>query len=217
MATRDRPIDRGRRRGRELRADLGRELRTARIGAGLSQAAVGHAVGIHRSAIGKIERATLAGVSIQRLAETLAIVGLELSCRAYPVGPPLRDAAHIALLGRSRDRIGAAWHWQYEVPMGLPGDLRAWDAVLAGATLRIGVEAETRLRDVQALLRRIEGKRRDSGVGRVLLIVGDTRGNRAAVHAAGPILGATFSIPPTAAWAALRRGRDPGGDAMLFA
>jgi putative N-acetylmannosamine-6-phosphate epimerase len=45
----------------------------------------------------------------------------------------------------------------------MPGDRRAWDAVLLIGTAQIAVEAETRPRDVQALQRRIALKRRDHG------------------------------------------------------
>ena len=99
----------------------------------------------------------------------------------------------------------------------MPGDLRAWDGLLTRERLRIGVEAETRLRDVQAVLRRIEAKRRDDGVDRVILVLADTRTNREAVRAAAGILAAAFPIEGRDAWAALAAGLDPGGDALLFA
>ena len=102
------------------------------------------------------------------------------------------------------------------MPVGGQGDLRAWDAVLVRGTVRIGIEAETRLGDVQALLRRIELKCRDSGIERVIIVAADTRANRAAVAAAAALLGPSFSVSPSAAWAALREGRDPGGNAVLL-
>jgi transcriptional regulator with XRE-family HTH domain len=217
MATTEKAIDRGRRRGRYLRIELGRELHESRLSAGLSQAAVARAVGIHPATVGKIERALFVGVSVERLAELFAVVGHEFGARAYPAGAPLRDAAHLALMERVRRRASDGWHWRYEVPVGLAGDSRAWDAVLERPGLRLALEAETRLRDVQALLRRIDLKLRDSGLSRALLVLSDTRTNRAAVAAAGPALAALFPVLPTAAWAALRLGRDPGGNALLFA
>ena len=83
--------------------------------------------------------------------------------------------------------------------------------------IRIGVEAETRLRDLQALLRRIEGKRRDGTVARVVLLVADTKANRAAVASASELLDAAFPARGAAAWVALREGRDPGADVLIFA
>ena len=218
MATKERAIDRGRQRGRYVRTELGRERRECRLAAGLSLSAVGRAVGLHATNVGRIERAAVSGVSIQRMAELFAVVGHELGCRAYPAGPPLRDAAHVALIRRAKARIGGRWHWRAEAPVTAdPGDARAWDALLESPSARVGLEAETRLRDVQALQRRIEAKVRDGAVSCVVLVVADTRGNRAAVAAAGPILALTFPVLPIAAWAALRAGRDPGGNALLFA
>jgi len=209
-------VDRGRRRARQLHVQLGSELRECRVEAGLSQAAVARAVGVDASLVGKIERAGVAGVSVGRLAELFAVVGQDLAVRTYPFGPPLRDAAHVALLRRTRHRIGDAWRWRLEVPLGLPGDARAWDAVLELNDHWVGVEAETRLHDLQALLRRLETKARDCGSADVILVLADTRHNRAAVAAAGTLLRAAFPTAPAGAWAALRRGESPG-KALLFA
>jgi len=216
MSTSQRAIDRGRERGRRVRLELGREIRDARRAAGLSQKVIARATGIHPSTLGRIDRAELGHVSLERYAELLALVGLELAARGYPAGPPIRDAGHVVLLTRCRARVGDAWRWLTEVPVGGPGDLRAWDAVIVRRTVRIGIEAETRLGDVQALLRRIELKCRDSGIGRVLIIASDTRANRAAVVAAAALLGGSFFVSPSVTWAALRAGRDPGGNAVLL-
>ena len=78
------------------------------------------------------------------------------------------------------------------------------------------MEAETRIRDVQALQRRIEGKRRDSGIDRVIPVVADTRTNRAALRAAGDVLAGSYPVPAPDALAALAAGRDPGGDAIIL-
>ena len=118
-----------------------------------------------------------------------AAVGRDLSVRSFPSGPPIRDAAHIALLGRLRERIGSRVRWLAEVPVsqaaepepGRPIDRRAWDAVLSGPGWRVAVEAETRLGDVQSLLRRIALKQRDGDVAAVLLLVNDTAHNRRVV------------------------------------
>jgi len=215
MPPRERPAERGARRGRLLRSELGCELHEARLAAGLTQRAVGAAVGVSGSTTSRIEAGAAPGVSIDRLARLFAVVGMELSVRAYLAGPPLRDAAHLALIGRFRSRVGSTWRWAAEVPVDRPGDLRAWDGNLVGAGIRIGVEAETRLRDLQALLRRIEAKRRDSLVDRVVLLVADTRANRVSLRSAAQALGEAFTVKPRDAWAALAEGRDPGGDAIV--
>jgi hypothetical protein len=87
--------------------------------------------------------------------------------------------------------------------------------VIDGSSVDAMVEAETRLDDLQALERRVRIKQRDMGVRRVILLVADTRHNRA-VLAAHPSLVEDFPISTRACLAALRDGRDPGGDAIVL-
>ncbi len=71
--------------------------------------------------------------------------------------------------------------WRTEVPMPIQGDHRSADAVIDGQRIVAMVEAETRIDDVQALERRIGAKQRDLGIERVILLLADTRHNRAVV------------------------------------
>ena len=108
-------------------------------------------------------------------------------------------------------------HWRqvFEEALNLPGDLRAFDLTLRGV-VSIGVEFVTRIRDVQALVRQASQKQRDSRVDRLILVVKDTNGNRRAVREAGAVLTVAFPIRARAVMAALRLGRDPGGNGLLF-
>jgi len=213
---RERPVDRGARRGREIRVNLGHELREARLLNGLTQAHVARAAGTSRPVVSRIEAGAARAVSVEQIARLLAVVGMELWARAYPAGSALRDAAHLALLERLRKQIGPAFRWRTEVPVGPPGDQRAWDALLTGIGVRIAIEAETRLRDLQALLRRLELKRRDGQVDRLVLLVADTRANRAVLREAAGLLAESFPVRHAVALAALSEGRDPGGDAIVL-
>lgn len=216
MPPRERPVDRGARLARQALGTIGREVYEARLAAGLSQRAVGAAVGIAASEVSRIETARRASVSVDRLGRTCAVVGLDLSVRTYPAGAPIRDAGHVRLIDRFRERVSeGGWAWRPEVPVAGPGDLRAWDGQLIRRGLTIATEMETRLRDVQALQRRIGLKRRDGAVDRVLLVVADTRTNRAAIEAAAHVLAAAYPVSPRAALGALAIGRDPGGDALI--
>jgi transcriptional regulator with XRE-family HTH domain len=202
-------------------ATIGREVRMARLGHGLSQAAVAKAGGMSQSQLSRFERGAGAPPRIDRIARVCATVGLDLSLRVYPAGPPLRDAAHVALLGRLRQTASPAFRWSSEVPLPIPGDRRAWDSVgragLSGQPIvETFVEAESRLLDAQAVIRRVMLKKRDSGDVRVILLVRDSRGNRAAAHAARDLIREAFPVPSDVAMAALRDGRDPGGDAFLM-
>lgn len=215
MATRERPVDRGSRIAARARTALGDEIYRARRQAGLSQAAVARVVGVHRSTIGRIERGEIAGVSIDLLGRLCAAVGLDLALRAYPSGEPIRDAAHVALLGRLRSRLPADTPWRTEVPLPIPGDLRAWDAVIGGPADAIAVEAETRLFDIQALTRRLEQKRRDGRLERVILLVGNTVSNRRALVLVRDGLRVDYPLDTREILAALTESRAPAASGIV--
>ncbi len=81
----------------------------------------------------------------------------------------------------------------------------------------MAVEAETRLRDVQAAQRRIILKRRDDpGVSGVILLLSNTRHNRALVHEYGAALRADFPVQADRMLRALSEGRDPGGSGVVL-
>ncbi len=54
------------------------------------------------SQAGRIERAVLRSVTAIQLARVGAVVGLDVRIRAYPGPAPIRDAAQVALMSRSR-------------------------------------------------------------------------------------------------------------------
>lgn len=217
MSTKTRAVDLGSAKARAIVRDLGAEVRQSRQDHGLSQTTVARAARTSRSQVGRIERAEAPRVSVVELARLLAVVGLELAARAYPAGPPIRDTAHRQLLDRLRERVAASVAWRFEVPIGIPGDLRAWDAVMLIGKARIAVEAETRPRDIQALQRRIALKRRDSPeITCVLLLLADTRHDRMLVREHEEALRADLPLPGQAILAALSDGRDPGGGGVVL-
>ena len=103
-----------------------------------------------------------------------------------------------------------------EVPLPNPGDRRAWDAMIRLAQVRVGVEAETRARDAQELQRRLALKRRDGGVEHLILLLADTRHNRAFLRAAGESLRADFPLSGRAVLDRLAAAQDPGGSAIVL-
>ena len=149
-------------------------------------------------------------------AQLLAAVGLELSARAYPGGGGIRDAAQLKLLGRFRPRVSGEFTWQTEVGMPIQGDLRAWDVALSGGSIRIGIDAETRLRDIQAVDRRVMLKLRDSGFDRAIVLVAATRANRLALREVGSSLHGNYPVSARAALLALSAGVDPGGNSLIM-
>lgn len=217
MATVEHALSRGTRRASSIRDDLGAEVRRARIEHGLSQTLVARSARISRSQLSRIERGEAPRLTILVVCRLLAVLGMELSARAYPSGRPIRDAAHLALLDRLRTRVGSAVKWHYEQPVGGEGDMRAWDARVANVHVRVGVETETRVRDVQALQRRMTLRLRDDDrVDCALLVLAYTRHNRAIVRENLEALRADFPIDGEAALEAIAAGRHPGGNAIVL-
>lgn len=215
MSSRERPVDRAARLSHRALTVLGDEIREARTGAGLSQAAVGAAAGVSHTTVGRIERGHQLGADVRLLSRVCAVVGLDLSVRAFPGGDPIRDVAQVKLLARLRDRLGPGLSWRTEVPLPAAGDPRAWDAMVGDGQARAGVEAESRIRDVQALDRRIGLKRRDDGISEVILLVADTAANRRVLAASREALRANFPLDGREILRALAAGRVPGGSGIL--
>ena len=195
--------------GRAALARLGQEIRDARLGLGLSLDAVAAAVGISPSELSRIERAIAVRVPAIVLFRVAALVGLDLSMRTYPGASPLRDAAHGALLAELRHHVHSDLRWSAEVPLPIVGDQRAWDALVDGHGWRVGVEAETSLRDGQALLRRLRLKARDGGADGLILLLRGTRTTRRTLAETGLLNDPFFGLPGREALAALSAGKWP--------
>lgn len=150
------------------------------------------------------------------LARALAVVGFDLRLKAYPAGSPLRDIAHVQLLEAFRRRLGADVRWRTEVPLPNAGDRRSWDGLALVPPVRVGVEAETRAHDSQELQRRLAGKRRDGAVDHVVLLLADTRHNRAFLRSVGDGFRADFPVAGRDALTALAHSQDPRGSAIVL-
>jgi hypothetical protein len=144
-----------------------------------------------------------------------SVIGHELSFGIHPIGAPVRDKAHVALLARFAARLHTSIRWRTEVPIPIPGDRRSADGTAVGHTVDAVVEAETRIHDVQAVQRQLRLKQRDLGARRAILLVADTRHNRT-VLAAVPDLLEQFPVGTRACLAALGGGEDPGGDCLVI-
>jgi transcriptional regulator with XRE-family HTH domain len=212
----ERRADRAR---RDVHSDLGRlgaEIRQARLEHDLSQAAAARAAGSARSSWSRLERGVAPNLPLAHLSRAAQAVGLVLQVRLYPGGEPVRDAAHLTLLERLRSYLPAVVGWKTEVPFPNPGDPRAWDAMVRPGSVRVGVEAETRARDAQALQRKLALKRRDGRADHVILLLADTRHNRAFLRNAGVGLRADFPLPGRVALERLAAGDDPGGSSIML-
>jgi transcriptional regulator with XRE-family HTH domain len=210
----ERLVDRGTRRGLMLIRRFGEDVRRRRLEAGLSQRQLGAASGLSHAAIGRMERGEVS-VDVLAAARTCSVLGMELGISTHLIGSPARDRAHVALLERFRSRLAPSLTWRTEVPLPIIGDARAIDGVVAGREFRAMVEAETRLGDVEATERKMQLKQRDSGIGRKILLLNETRHNRAVVDAT-PELRESFPMRTREVLGALGRGHDPGGDGIVF-
>ncbi|MEA2025554.1 MAG: hypothetical protein U9O18_02575 [Chloroflexota bacterium] len=176
---------------------------------------VAQVAGLSQSRISRTERADRLPARIDELAAHCAVLGLRLSLKAYPDGSPVRDAAQLRLIERFREPLDPQFLWRTEVLIGGEGDLRAWDIQLGGPG-SIGIDAETRLHDIQALQRRFETKWRDSGVDRLVLLVASSRHNRRVLAEHRDALLSTFPADTPEIMAALRRGRLPGSNGIVI-
>jgi transcriptional regulator with XRE-family HTH domain len=216
VAGRARIVDDAKINSRRLQAELGAELRDARIGRGLRQIDVAKAADSSHSHVSRLEAGQLAEAGVGDLARHGAAVGLRLYARFYPAGGGLRDAAQLDLLRRLRARIGDRWSWQLEAPLNIAGDLRAFDALLTRGDLVVAVEAITRLRDAQAQLRAATLKQRDGRVGRLVLLLRKSDANRRALGTAGDVLTTGFPLSTRATLAAMAEGDDPGDNGIVL-
>jgi hypothetical protein len=167
------------------------------------------------SQFGRIERGSLPELTLDQACRAAAAVGLRMTLRTWPDGDPVRDAGQLALLNRFRTHLPPGATWRTEVPMPLPGDRRAWDAAISLAGRRAGCEAETSLRDLQALERRLALKLRDGEVDVLILLVADTATNRRVLAAHRENLRSLLPLDGRGIMASLRAGRLPEANGLL--
>ena len=92
---------------------------------------------------------------------------------------------------------------------------RAWDACIYGLGERTAIELEMRLRDVQAVRRRYELKRRDDPPEHFLLLIADTRHNRRVLAEFGDLFQDLPRLRPSVVRACLAAGRHPPTGLLL--
>jgi len=217
VANRIRVIEQAQRRARRQRDELGSELREARLTNGLRQCDVARALGWSHTRVGRIERAESRRAPLEDLAEFAGCVGLALSTRLYPSAGRLRDAAQLSMINRFRELVvSGGWHVTLEAPVGGAGDQRAFDLLLTRGGVAVALEFISRLRDVQAQVRRLTLKQAAAHEARLILVIAGTHANRRAVVEAGGALRDGFPLTSRAILEALRQGRDPGGNGIVF-
>jgi transcriptional regulator with XRE-family HTH domain len=216
MPSRVRPVFEAVRLGRWVLMEIGRELRLARITAGLTQADVARAVGVSASRISRVEHGLVLTLRIIELYRHAAAVGLKPWLRLFPLGRHVLDQPQLRLIERLRARVASVWRWELEVPVPIEGDLRAADVRLSIPGCQVIVEAYTRFADAQAQIRSAQGKARDLGADRMVLLIADTDANRRALRDAGQVVREAFPLDTKAVLKALAAGTDPGQNGIII-
>ena len=214
------PANIGRARSRYLAGAFGRELRIARMNAGLSQVRLAALAGVSQSEASKAERGAL-DISLEARCRLAAACGHELGWRLYPVATVrLRDSGQMALAQAIVAAAHPSWKARLEVPIG-PGDRRAADLVLTGPTEIIHIEIERALVDFQAQLRSAQLKRealaaRETKPIRLVIAVPDTRSSRARLEPFAQLIIQSMPAGSRAVWQAIRGGEPLRQDGILL-
>jgi hypothetical protein len=169
---------------------------------------------ISHAQLGRIERGEINDLTVEQLSRACAAVGLRLVIRAVPGGDPALDRGQLALLNRLRRVLPRDLPFRTEVPLPIPGDRRAWDAV-ASLDRRVAFEAEARLRDIQVVDRRSALKFRDGDVDVMVLVVAETGHNRGVLALHREALRSTFPLDGRHVLSALRAGRAPEANGIV--
>jgi len=102
------------------------------------------------------------------------------------------------------------------VPLPMAGERRAWDLLLRIPLQLVGVEAETKIRDVQAFVRRIREREREGGADVIVVVLSESAHNRRVLSQLLEALGPRYSTPPRSVLRALREGRPLAGGGVVI-
>ena len=114
---RQRPVGVGRSRSRYLAGAFGRELRIARMTAGLTQAALASRAGLSQQEVSKAEQGWT-DISLDARCRLAAACGHELGWRLFPAATVrLRDSGRMALAQAITAVAHSIWRARLEVPI----------------------------------------------------------------------------------------------------
>jgi transcriptional regulator with XRE-family HTH domain len=207
-------------RSRELAVRFGRELRIARVTAGLTQSRLATLTGLTQQHVSLAELGD-PNVSLDARCRLAAGCGHELGWRLYPTQTVrLRDSGQLHLAQTIIQALHAAWSHRLEVPIS-PGDPRAADLVITREDELVQIEVERALVDFQAQLRAAQLKRQALGAKddrpiRLVIAVPDTSASRARLAPFADLVRTSMPQTSRRIWAALRSGEPLGGDGILF-
>lgn len=217
VASRGSRLEEGLADGRELAGVTSRELRDARLAAGLSQATVARAAGMSGSQWSRLERGAIRRPDVLQVCCAARVLGLRASVKLYPVASPLRDAGQLRVFERLLAVVGAPLTVHREIGLPIAGDLRAWDAMITGGGSPCFADLETHVTDAQALERRVRLKQRDDPRATVvLLVLARTDHHRRLLAEHREVFRDLLPLDGTPILAALRAGRRPAASGMVL-
>jgi transcriptional regulator with XRE-family HTH domain len=209
----------GIRRARDQAERAAVEIRLARATSGLSRRAAAARAGVSCDTERRVEFGD-PHVGVDALCAVGTAVGLDIVIRAYPSRPSsLRDSGQLALARLVCDEAHAVWNAVLEVPAGDHGE--ATDIGLFGSQEILATEIERLMLDFQAQYRRGARKRdelarRHDRPVRFVLIVEDTRRNRAALAEHETFIRHSLPAGSREVLKALRTGQPLGRDGLLW-
>jgi transcriptional regulator with XRE-family HTH domain len=217
MASRGSRLELGLADARDLARVVSRELREARLAAGLSQATAARAAGMSASQWSRLERGAATRPGILQVCCAARVLGLRASVKLYPVASPLRDAGQLRVFERLLAVLGAPLTVQREIGLPIAADLRAWDAMITDGRSSCFADLETHITDAQALERRLRLKQRDDPRATVvLLVLARTDHHRRLLAEHREAFRDLLPLDSTQVLGALRAGRRPPASGIVL-
>lgn len=198
---------------------MGRDVRTARIAAGVSRTHASRRAGVSRSTWERVERGS-PRTTLATLCAVTDAVGLDLVIRAHPGrGPSLRDRGQMTIAQNLDGEAHSAWSIGLEVTSGTYG--QATDQVFWGPDEILAVEIIRHMGDFQAQYRAASLKRdwlahQHQRPVRLVLAVEDLRSNRTALAPHMSLIGSMLPAGSRQVLQAIRTGRPLGSDGLLW-
>lgn len=200
------------------------ELRSLRLRAGLSQAAVAREIGVARSVVTRLEAGD-PGITLRTRFRIATALGAELRLNVYAgSGPLIRDAAQAGIIETILAKADARWPQTVEAAVPGPGS-RSVDLRLTAPGAIVLIEVESRVGSLEEIVRELHSKREavaraDSGDSppiHVVLGLPRTRHHESIVKTHPRTIAAAFPAGSTAIEAALRDVSLPWpGDGILW-
>jgi transcriptional regulator with XRE-family HTH domain len=200
------------------------ELRSLRLRAGLSQAAVARELGVARSVVTRLEAGD-PGITLRTRFRIATVLGADLRLNVYAgSGALIRDAAQAGIVEHILAR--ADMRWRRTVEAAVPGPAhRSVDLRLDGPEATILIEVESHLGSLEEIVRELHSKREavagaalgDGPPIHVVLCLPRTRHHESIVSAHPRTIAAAFPASSSAIEAAIQDVSLPWpGDGILW-